>query len=167
MSLFRKKRVIDSEIGNGFVRLLTFEAVKLGVEAPRFLPNDCEPSPRLRYAPMQRLLTWDDECFLRREGVPAAAARLRREHRRCYREFLTNLRRDIRTARRLQGLAMASAGQWDVWLLFGNVVLSECSLLYLGWLGWKHSAGLSLAARDVRECLDFLLTGPRFPAEAT
>ncbi len=54
------------------------------------------------------------------------AVRLRREHRRCYREFLANLRRDIRTARRLQGLAMASAGEWDVWLLFGNVVLSEC-----------------------------------------
>jgi hypothetical protein len=116
---------------------------------------------------MQRLLTQDDEHFLWCQGVPRAALKIRREHRRLYREFLANLRRDIRRARRLQGLAMASAGKWDVWSLLGQVILSESSLLYLGWLGWKHSVGISLAARDVRECLDFLLAGPRFPVAAT
>ena len=62
---------------------------------------------------------------------------------------------------------MASAGQWDFWSLLAQMILSESSLLYLEWLGWKHSAGISLAARDVRECLDFLLAGPRLPVAAT
>ena len=155
------------EICNTFVRLLASRAARLGVEVPQLLSSEVEPPARMRYAPMQRLLSVDDECFLRHEGVPAAAVRLRREHRRCYREFLANLRREIRKARRLQSLAMASAGEWDFWPLLANVLLSESSLLYLGWLGWKHSAGVSLAARDVKECLDFLLAAPRFPVAAT
>jgi hypothetical protein len=104
---------------------------------------------------------------LRREGCPEAALRLRREHRRCYREFLADLRREIREARRLRGLAMASGGNWDFWSLFAYFVLSECSLFYLGWLGWRHSAGITAAARDVTECLNFLLADPKFLVEAT
>ena len=171
MPIFSKKRLIahelDAEISNSLVRLLASEAERLGVTPPPLLSSDFEPPARLRYAPMQRLLTQDDEHFLWRQGVPGAALKIRREHRRLYREFLANLRRDIRQARRLQGLAMASAGKWDFWSLLAQVVLSESSLLYLGWLGWKHSAGISLAARDVRECLDFLLARPRFPVAAT
>ena len=171
MPLFRKKRLIaqelETEISNSLVRLLTSEAERLGVTPPPLLSDDAEPPARLRYAPMQRLLTQDDERFLWRQGFPRVALKVRREHRRLYREFLANLRCDIRQARRLQGLAMASAGEWDLWSLLGQVVLSESSLLYLGWLGWKHSAGISLAARDVTECLDFLLPAPRFPVAAT
>ena len=169
MPLFRKKRLIADEanaaISNKFVRLLVSEAAWLGFDAPLLLSND--ESPRLRYAPMQRLLSREDERFLKREGAPAAALKLRREHRLCYRGFLINLKRDIRKGRRLQSLAMASTGKWDFWSLLAQMILSESSLLYLEWLGWKHSAGISLAARDVRECLDFLLAGPRLPVAAT
>ena len=171
MLRFRKSgaipRAAETQIHNAFVRLLASEAVRLGVAPPLMLPDEAGPSVRVRYAPMQRLLTQADERFLRREGCPEAAMRLRREHRRCYREFLADLRREMRQARRLRGLAMASAGNWDFWSLSAYVVFSECSLLYLGWLGWRHSAGITSAARDVTECLNFLLADPRLAAEAT
>jgi hypothetical protein len=157
----------ETQARNVFVRLLTSEVVRTGVASPLMLLGEDGPSVRARYAPMQRLLTRVDEQFLRRQGCPEAAMRLRREHRRCYREFLADLRREIRQARRLRGLAMASAGSWDFWSLLAYVVLSEFSLLYLGWLGWRHSAGIATAARDVTECLNFLLADPRLPAEAT
>ena len=160
-------RQAETQIRNVFVRMLAFEAVRLGVASPLLLPDDAESSARVRYAPMQRLLTRADERFLQREGCPEAARKLRREHQRCYREFLEDLRRDIRHARRLRNLAMASSGNWDFWSLLAYVVLSECSLLYLGWLGWSHSAGITSAARDVTECLNFLLADPRLPVEAT
>ena len=171
MLRFGKKTLIahelDAEISNTLVRLLASEAARLGVDTPLRLPHDTESPARLRYAPMQRLLTRDDERFLDRAGVPHAAVRLRREHRRCYREFLANLKHDVRIARQLRGLAMASTEQWDFWSLLAHVVLSESSLLYLAWLGWKHAAGITAGARDVTECLDFLLADPRFPVEAT
>jgi hypothetical protein len=157
----------EAQIRNAFVRLLTSEAMRLGVSSPPISPDEGRSSARERYAPMQRLLTLADEHFLQREGCPKAARKLRREHRRCYREFLADLRREIRQARQLRGLAMASAGNWDFWSLFAYVVLSECSLLYLGWLGWRHSAGITSAARDVTECLNFLLADPRFSVAAT
>lgn len=156
----------ETQVRNSFVRLLASEAVRLGVASPLMLPDE-GPSLRARYAPMQRLLTQADEQFLRREGCPEVALRLRHEHRRCYRQFLADLRREIREVRRLRGLAMASAGHWDFWSLFAYVVLSECSLFYLGWLGWRNSAGITAAARDVTECLNFLLADPKFLVEAT
>ncbi len=162
---FRAKR--NSVIRNTFVRLLTFRAADLGVKSPLILFGQPELPARERYEPMQRLLTTDDEIFLRKQGCPEAAARLRREHQRYYREYLANLKREIRSARRLQNLAMASAGKWDFWQLVANVVFSESSLLYLGWLGWKDSAGINGTAQDVTECLNFLLADPRFLAEAT
>ena len=149
------------------MRLLASEAIRLGIDSPLLWSQETEFPARDRYAPMQRLLTSEDERFLASQGVPQAAAKLRRDHRRCYWEFLANLKGDIRRARRLQGLAMASAEKWDFWALLAHVLLSESSLLYLAWLGWKHSAGITAAARDVTECLDFLLAGPRFPVEAT
>lgn len=157
----------ETQVRNRFLRLLASEAVRMGVASPLMLPDEAGSSARARYAPMPRLLTHADEQFLRREGCPEAALRLRREHRQCYREFLANLRSEIRQARRLRGVAMASAGDWDFWSLSAYVVLSECSLLYLGWLGWRHSAGITAAARDVTECLNFLLADPRLPVEAT
>ena len=171
MLRFRKNvgilREAETHTHNAFVRLLASEAVRLGMDSPLLLPDECGSSVRVRYAPMQRLLTRADERFLQRQGCPQAAMKLRREHRRCYREFLDNLRREIRQARRLRGLAMASAGNWDFWSLLEYFVLSECSLLYLGWLGWRHSAGITAAARDVTECLNFVLADPKFPVEAT
>jgi hypothetical protein len=160
-------REAETHIHNAFVRLLASEAMRLGMDSQLLLPDECGSSVRVRYAPMQRLLTRADERFLQRQGCPKAATKLRRDHRRCYREFLDNLTRDIRQARRLRGLAMASAGNWDFWSLLEYFVLSECSLLYLGWLGWRHSAGITSAARDVTECLNFLLADPRLPVEAT
>src|SRR5438270_6860385 len=117
MLCLRKNVVIphdaETQTSNAFVRFLTSEAARLGVASPLMLPDEAGSSVRVRYAPMQRLLTHADELFLQREGCPEAAMKLRREHRRCYREFLNNLRREIRQARRLRGLAMASAGTWD------------------------------------------------------
>ena len=97
---------------NYFVRLLRSESVRLTC---RF--DDAELPPHLRYAPMQRLLANVDLRFLEQGGCPKAAARLRREHGRCYRQFLHDLRREIHEVRRLRGLAMASAGRWDFWSL--------------------------------------------------
>jgi hypothetical protein len=156
----------DSRIRNAFVRLLASKAADLGVTSPLISFDQSEFPARVRYAPMQRLLTSDDERFLRRHGCPQAALRLRREHRRYYRQYLANLKREIRGARRLQNLAMASAGHWDFCSLLTNTALSECSMLYLTWLGWKHSAGITGTAQDVTECLNFLLPDPRFLAEA-
>jgi hypothetical protein len=155
------------KLSNPFVRLLASEAAHFGVASPLMSVDQTGLPARVRYAPMQRLLSRDDEHFLLRAGCRKAAVQLRREHRRCYREFLRNLKRELRNARRLQSLAMASTGQWDFWSLLANVVLSESSLLYLSWLGWKATAGIAGAARDAAECLNFLFTGPRLVAEAT
>ena len=59
-------REAETQIHNAFVRRLAFEAVRLGVESPLMSSDEAESSARLRYAPMQRLLTHADEQFLRR-----------------------------------------------------------------------------------------------------
>lgn len=50
-----------------------------------------------RYRPMERLLTEDDETFLRSQPghSPALSNRLRTERRRLFRRYLKNLRRDF------------------------------------------------------------------------
>jgi len=157
----------EARIQNAFVRLLASETIRRGRLSLPVSLGESEFSVRARYAPMQRLLTRADENFLCRQGCPKAAAKLRREHRQCYWEFLARLRREIRQSRQLRGLAMASADEWDLWSLTSYAILSECSLLYLGWLGWRHSVGLPSAACNVTECLNFLLSGPKFALEAT
>ncbi len=62
---------------------------------------------------------------------------------------------------------MASKENWSFWMLLAQTLLSESSLLYLRWLGCRHAAGVNVAARDVGECLDFLLDGPRFHLATT
>lgn len=124
-------------------------------------------SARERYAPMHRLLAQDDEIFLAGKGFPQAARGLRREHRRCYFAFVTRLKREIRTARKFGALAMASKENWNFWTLLARTVISESSLLYLQWLGCRHAAGINVSARDVKECLDFLLAEPRFHLATT
>lgn len=116
---------------------------------------------------MHRLLTQEDELFLKREGLAATARRLRREHRICYFSYVNRLTREIRAARKLHALAMASKQHWSFWTLMAGTVLSESSLLYLRWLGYRHAAGINVAARDVTECLDFLLGGSRFRLATT
>lgn len=117
---------------------------------------------RERYAPMRRLLSQDDDLFLRGRDLHSLAARLRREHRRCYFAYVTTLAREVRQARRLQTEAMASQQHWNFRLLLTHIVSSEASLMYLRWLGMKHAAGVKTGARDVAECLNFLLAGPKF-----
>jgi hypothetical protein len=153
----------DSQINNGFIRLLAVESALLGADPPLILLlGEERPSVRERYAPMHRLLVEDDETFLERQGLPAAAKKLRRQHRSCYFCYVTRLTREIRTARSLHVLAMASKENWSFWTLVAQAVLSESSLLYLRWLGCRHAAGIKVAALDVKECLDFLFGGPRF-----
>jgi hypothetical protein len=155
-------------ISNGFIRLLAAESARLGGDAPRALTfQEQELSVRERYAPMQRLLAQDDELFLIEQGARASAKRLRREHRSCYFDYLNRLKREIRAARRLRTVAMASREQWSFWVLLAYAVLSESSLLYLRWLGCRHALGITVAARDVRECLDFLLVAPQFAPATT
>jgi len=62
---------------------------------------------------------------------------------------------------------MASKENWNFWNLLAQTLLSESSLFYLRWLGCRHTAGISVGASDVRECLDFLLAEPRFHLAAT
>jgi hypothetical protein len=111
---------------------------------------------------MQRLLARDDELFLIEQGARASARRLRREHRSCYFDYVNRLTREIRAARRLRTVAMASQEHWSFRVLLAHTVLSESSLFYLRWLGYRHALGTTVAARDVRECLDFLLAAPKF-----
>jgi hypothetical protein len=125
------------------------------------------PSVRERYAPMHRLLTQEDELFLKKQGLAATAKKLRREHRICYFNYLARLAREIRMARQLHGLAMASTEHWSFGTLTAEMVLSEFSLLYLRWLGYRHAAGINVAARDVTECLDFLLGASKFHLATT
>jgi hypothetical protein len=150
-------------INNAFVRMLTAESARLGADAPLMPILDQQGSPvRERYAPMHRLLAQEDELFLIQQGFPAAAKRLRREHRGCYFGYVRRLTREVRAARRLGALAMASEENWNFWTLLAQTLLLESSLLYLRWLGCRHAAGINVTQRDVRECLDFLLAGPRF-----
>jgi hypothetical protein len=157
-----------SQINNGFIRALALESARLGADLPLILKLGEEGlSVRERYAPMQRLLAPDDEQFLKRQGLPAVAKRVRRQHRNCYFGYLKRLTREIRTARRLHALAMSSQENWSFWTLLAHTVLSESSLLYLRWLGCRHAAGTNVAALDVTECLDFLLGGPRLRLATT
>jgi hypothetical protein len=154
-----------SEIKNGFVRMLALRAARLGAEIP--LPPTLDEgeegtSVRERYAPMHRLLTQDDDLFLAGQGLPDAAKKLRREHRHCYFRYLACLTREIREARKLSTLAMASKRHWSFPALLEQMAIAEASLLYLRWLGCRHAAGVTVAASDVRECLDFLLVGQKF-----
>jgi hypothetical protein len=157
-----------SQINNAFIRALSLESARLGADLPPSLTlGEQGPSVRERYAPMHRLLSREDEFFLERQGLPAVASRVRHEHRNCYFGYLRRLTREIRTARRLHALAMASKENWSFRTLLAHTVLSESSLLYLRWLGCRHAVGISVAALDVQECLDFLLGGPRFRLATT
>jgi hypothetical protein len=161
VSTFHSAR--DSRIKSGFMRLLARQSARLCEEAP-FLPIfEGEEAPvRERYAPMHRLLAPDDESFLKGQGLRLAAKNLRREHRRCYFCYLANLTGEVRLGRQFGTLAMASADKWSFRTLLERTVITECSLLYLRWLGIRHAAGVHIAARDIQECLDFLLSEPRF-----
>ncbi len=153
----------DSHINNAFIRRLALGSARLRPDVPLPPVIDEEGcSVRERYLPMHRLLAQEDELFLTAQGFRVAARALRREHRRCYFGYVTRLRREIRAARKLGALAMASQENWSFWTLLARTVISESSLLYLQWLGCRHAAGLNVHARDVEECLDFLLAGPKF-----
>jgi hypothetical protein len=153
----------DWHIKNGFVRRLTLESARLGTDLPPIIMSDEQGfSVRERYAPMQRLLAQDDELFLKQQGFPTAGRKLRRLHRNCYFDYVTNLTREIRAARRLRALAMASEEKWSFRILLRQTLLTESSLLYLRWLGCRHAVGVNVSARDVKECLDFLFAAPRF-----
>jgi hypothetical protein len=159
------------EIKNGFVRMLALRSARLGAEIP--LPPMLEEeqqrgtSVRERYAPMHRLLTQDDDLFLVGQGFPDAAKKLRREHRHCYFRYLACLTQEIRDARKLSTLAMSSTRHWSFPALLEQMAIAESSLLYLRWLGCRHAAGVTVAASDVRECLDFLLAGQKFRLATT
>jgi hypothetical protein len=158
----------DLHINNGFIRMLALESQRLGADLPLVPLLDEEGSSvRERYAPMHRLLAEDDQLFLVQQGLRTVAKRLRRDHRSCYFGYLQSLTREIRMARKLGALAMASRENWSFWTLLARTVISESSLLYLRWLGCRHAAGVNVAARDVTECLDFLLAGPRFQLATT
>jgi len=171
MPLFRNRPDISAIRGsmprNAFLRLLNSDGICFGVRSSSPLLCNSDISTRLRYAPMQRLLARSDIKFLEHAGCRRVAAKLRHEHRQCYWQFLAELRSDIRKARRLRSLAMASAGNWDFRSLLAYTLLSECSLLYLGWLGCRHSLGMPSPAGGVTECLNFLLTAPKLHAAAT
>jgi hypothetical protein len=158
-----------SEIKNGFVRMLAVRAARLGAEIPLppMLEQEEGTSVRERYAPMHRLLTQDDDLFLVGQGFPNAAKKLRREHRHCYFRYLACLTQEIRDARKLSTLAMASKRHWSFPILLEQIAIAESSLLYLRWLGCRHAAGVSVTASDVRECLDFLLAGQKFRLATT
>jgi hypothetical protein len=148
--------------------MLALESARLGPDVPLLLVAGEEGSAvRERYAPMHRLLAPNDELFLKQHGLRTAAKRLRREHRSCYFRYLANLTREIRTGRKLGTLAMASQESWNFRTLLARTVISESSLLYLRWLGCRHAAGINVAARDVMECLDFLIAGPKFGLATT
>lgn len=142
--------------------MLARESAWLGMDPASVIPEESGSSARERYAPMHRLLAPDDELFLAAQGFPSIAKRLRREHRSCYFGYVARLAKELRHARRLHNLAMASREQWHFPLLLAQVVIAESSLLYLRWLGCQHALGINSAARDVQECLDFLLAAPQF-----
>jgi len=158
----------DLHINNPFIRMLAVESARLGADVPPMPTLDQQGSSvRERYAPMHRLLSEEDELFLMQQGFPTAAKRLRREHRSCYFGYVKRLSGEIRAAQRLRTLAMASQENWSFWALSAQTLLSESSLLYLRWLGCRHALGVNVAARDVKECLEFLLAGPRFHLATT
>jgi hypothetical protein len=150
-------------MNNGFLRRLAIESARLGADLPHLLTFLAAGySVRERYAPMLRLLAPDDALFLIRQGLRKSVTQLRREHRSCYFGYVGRLTQEIRTARRLWTLAMASQEHWSFWVLLAHTLLSETLLLYLRWLGCRHALGINAGLRDVEECLDFLLAEPKF-----
>ncbi len=148
--------------------MLAAESARIAADIPPVLMLDQQGlSVRDRYAPMHRLLAQDDELLLIREGFPALGKQLRRQHRSCYFGYVKRLTQEIRAARKLRALAMASRENWSFWTLLAHTILSESSLLYLRWLGCRHAVGINVSSRDVGECLDYLLAGPRFRLATT
>lgn len=157
----------ESDIHNGFIRFLAGKSQYTGHDIELAIRQEAGFSVHDRYAPMRRLLNEDDEIFLDRRGARNVAMRLRRAHRRCYFGYIALLTREVRQVRRLQTAAMASQKHWNFRLLVTQTVISEASLIYLRWLGFKHAAGVTTGARDVAECLNFVLAGPKFGMATT
>lgn len=153
-----------------FRRVLAAESARMEAAPPlvRLREQSDEPSSvRERYAPMSRLLAEDDVVFLTQQGLPEAAKNLRREHRSCYFGYVRRLTNEIRAARRLGTLAMASQEHWSFRTLLIRTLLAESSLLYLRWLGCRHALGITVAAREVTECLNVLVAAQRFQPATT
>ncbi len=119
-------------ISNRFIRMLAFESARIGPDAP-ILSLIEEPAYAVtdRYAPMARFLAQDDVLLLVQHGLQAQSIQLRRERRSCYFEYVTLLTQEVRVARRLRTLAMASTERWSFRTLLVATVVSESSLLYL------------------------------------
>ncbi|HEX5227982.1 MAG TPA: hypothetical protein VFW44_09740 [Bryobacteraceae bacterium] len=116
---------------------------------------------------MSRLLAEADISFLERGGLAGAAKKLRREHRQCYFGYVDRLAGELRAARTLGTLAMASRERWSFRILLARTLLGESSLLYLRWLGYRHALGIRVTALDVSDCLDALFAVPKFQPAAT
>jgi hypothetical protein len=155
---------IDRQITRAFQYLVDSEFRTLGIDP---LPSPhAELSPRLRYAPMQRLLLSEDH-FLERAMLSAKGAQLLHQaHLACYRMFLKELRAEVRRSRRRTSFAMECSGRWDLQPFLGRLVRSESSLIYLSWLGWKGRFGFRIDVGLMAGLLDYLLLGEISQPEA-
>jgi len=80
-----------------------------------------------RFAPMQRLLSGEDEKYLLREGFRSEAAQLRSHHRRLYFRFVNMLEKDFNTVHAARKAAMA--GNWD----FESLLRDRFTATYCLW----------------------------------
>ena len=87
-----------------------------------------------RFAPMQRLLSGEDEDYLIRQGFHREASSLRAQHRRLFFKFVNMLQKDFATVHSARKAAMAE--NWDFEALLKERVAGS----YYIWL--MRSAGV-------------------------
>jgi hypothetical protein len=158
---------IDRQITRAFRGLVDSEFRRLGIDPLPSVYFSEGASPRLRFSPMKRLLLAENH-FLSRARLPETAVRaLHRAHFACYRDYLNELRREVRRARRSDAVTMQLDGRWQFPPILRRLLLSESSLIYLEWLGWKFRFGLNVNIALTDELLEYLLTDALSQPEAT
>lgn len=108
---------------------------------------------------MERLLI-SETAFFEREGASwLIRLRVKRSHRRLYREYLRSLAKEVRLMRKQTADSMASTEEWSSPLLFQMVAISEFALVRLRWLSVRSALGLPVNDAAVSRSLDRLLSG--------
>jgi hypothetical protein len=102
-----------------------------------------------RFAPMQRLLSSEDEDYLARLGFRREASRLRSHHRKLFFRFVDMLEKDFSTVHNARKAAMAE--NWDFEGLMKERLTASYCLLAMRAAGMMHFAHVPQAARLAQE----------------
>jgi hypothetical protein len=99
-----------------------------------------------RFAPMQRLLTGEDEEYLLRQGFRREAVQLRAHHRKLYFRFVAMLEKEYASVHEARKAAMAQSG-WNFESLLRDRATASYYLWTMRTAGMMHLLHLPQAAR--------------------